>query len=89
MPYLFEKYGVDSLQFVESDRYYASIPVMYEEIYLEVKAELEKKHELIKAAKQRKDSLKLLESQARRLAKKNNLTTKDPAAAKTPTDSLP
>ena len=30
---VFSEYGVDSLQFVESDRYYASLPNEYESIY--------------------------------------------------------
>lgn len=33
MPFVYEKYGIDSLQLAESDLYYASRPVEYEEIY--------------------------------------------------------
>ena len=40
--FLFEQYGVDSLQFVQSDIYYASQPLVYEAIYKEVAARLEK-----------------------------------------------
>lgn len=33
MPFIYEKYGIDSLQLAESDLYYASRPNEYEEIY--------------------------------------------------------
>ena len=33
MEYIYAKYGVDSIQFVESDIYYASIPSDYEAMY--------------------------------------------------------
>lgn len=39
--FVLEKYGVDSLQFVQSDRYYASQPLLYEGIYKEVASKLE------------------------------------------------
>ncbi|MGS0525333.1 DUF4296 domain-containing protein [Zobellia nedashkovskayae] len=42
MDYIFNKYSIDSLQLVESDRYYASLPVEYEKIYKEVEANLER-----------------------------------------------
>ena len=32
MGYIYDKYGIDSLQFVKSDTYYASIPTVYEDI---------------------------------------------------------
>ena len=39
--FVFKKYGVDSLQFVHSDLYYASQPLLYESIYKEVASKLE------------------------------------------------
>ena len=42
MPFVFKKYGVDSIQFVKSDIYYASIPSEYEAIYSVVEARLDK-----------------------------------------------
>ena len=59
MPYLYEKYGVDSVQFVKSDQYYASIPQVYQKMYEEIKNKLEDQVKLIDAArKQRNDSIK-------------------------------
>jgi len=59
MPYLFEKYGIDSLQFVTSDQYYASIPLTYEAIYKDIQTRLEKEVEQIETArKQRSDSIR-------------------------------
>ena len=43
MPYLYKKYGIDSLQFVESDEYYASVPIIYQSMYSGVKERLEQK----------------------------------------------
>ena len=40
MPFIYKKYGVDSLQFVNSDIYYASIPQEYEAMYKIVEARL-------------------------------------------------
>jgi len=57
MTYIFEKYGIDSLQFVESDRYYASIPPEYEKIYKKVEAKLEMQTKAIEEAKKVNDSL--------------------------------
>ena len=56
--FLFEQYGVDSLQFVKSDIYYASQPLVYESIYKEVAARLEREKEIVEEArKKRNDSL--------------------------------
>lgn len=40
MPFIYEKYGIDSLQFTQSDLYYASRPVLYQKIYETVEARL-------------------------------------------------
>lgn len=44
MQFIYDKYGIDSVQFVTSDLYYASLPLEYEKIYkaLEARLELEK-----------------------------------------------
>lgn len=64
--YIFTKYGIDSVQFVESDRYYASIPEEHEEIYLAVEAKLETEKNRIGARKKKNDSIKAAESKATR-----------------------
>lgn len=33
MPYIYEKHGIDSLRFVTSDQYYASVPSIYQRMY--------------------------------------------------------
>ncbi|RRQ50369.1 DUF4296 domain-containing protein [Maribacter algicola] len=64
--YVFEKYGIDSAQFVVSDRYYASLPVEYEAIYTEVEASLDATRIELEEEKKITDSLKLLESKRTR-----------------------
>lgn len=66
MPFLFEKYGVDSLQFAQSDLYYASIPAEYQKIYDQVEARLARKRDSInqiiqKGKKPASDTLKIEE----------------------------
>ncbi len=58
--YVFEKYEVDSAQFVDSDRYYASLPIVYESIYKEVEASLENQRVQLEAEKKEMDSLNML-----------------------------
>lgn len=64
--YILTKYGIDSIQFVESDRYYASIPEEQEEIYIAVEKKLEVEKERIAAAKKIRDSLKAIKKKATR-----------------------
>lgn len=80
MPYLFEKYGIDSVQFSESDLYYASVPLEYEGIYKTVQARLEDKitvldeerKEKTEKARQRsqqvRDSLKKISGESKKTA---------------------
>lgn len=42
--YIFQKYKIDSLQFVKSDSYYASDPVNYGEIYKKVIEKIDNIH---------------------------------------------
>jgi hypothetical protein len=60
-PYLLNKYDIDSMQLVESDRYYASIPDEYEEIYIRVEEKLDQQAKEMDAAKRVRDSLRMLE----------------------------
>jgi hypothetical protein len=57
--FVFSKYGVDSLQFVASDKYYASLPNEYEAMYLEIEKQLDYEKEQMSEAKRIKDSLDL------------------------------
>ena len=47
MDFLYEKYGIDSLQFVQSDLYYASVPEEYQKIYEAVEERLTAKRDSI------------------------------------------
>ena len=65
MAYVFKKHDIDSLQFVESDNYYASLPKgAYERIYKEVTSKLEKKSKSIEKAREVKDSLARMERES-------------------------
>jgi len=56
--FVFKKHGVDSLQFVHSDLYYASQPLLYEGIYKEVVSKLEDdKDRMEEARKKANDSI--------------------------------
>ena len=62
MEFIFDKYGIDSLQFVRSDLYYASIPAEYQKIYEAVEERLTKKRDsiseiIMQARTQASDSL--------------------------------
>ena len=77
MEFLYKKYQVDSLQFTQSDLYYASVPLEYQSIYEKVEDMLEKRktaidehirqrYDSIKDARQNKsDSLKALKKSVR------------------------
>jgi len=66
MQFLFSKYKIDSIQFVESNQYYASLPEEYENIYTAVDERLKSKSEHIEATKKTADSLKRAEQKAKR-----------------------
>ena len=57
--FIFSKYEVDSLQFVTSDKYYASLPNEYEAMYVEIEKQLDNEKEEMSEAKKIKDSLDL------------------------------
>jgi hypothetical protein len=81
MGYIYNKYGIDSVQFVKSDTYYASIPTAYEAIYTEVKDRLERDEKVFEDERQRKQD-SLMEARE----KLNPDLKKKPVKAK---DSLP
>lgn len=56
---VFTKYGIDSLQFVTSDRYYASMPGVYESMYIEIEVQLDTLKGKVTRAKHLSDSLEL------------------------------
>ena len=80
--FLFEKHEVDSLQFVRSDVYYASIPIEYEAIYEKVVSRLEDNKKAIEAQRKRKND------STRKLSENENLKKKK-AVKKTAQDTLP
>ena len=57
--YILKKYDVDSLQFVESNRYYVSKPSEYKAIYEIVEKRLDAKAKAMGEAKRIKDSISL------------------------------
>ena len=58
MEYIYNKYQIDSVQFVTSDLYYASLPLEYEDIYKKLENRIVKEKErFIKSGERKKDSL--------------------------------
>ncbi|NJB71141.1 hypothetical protein GGR42_001603 [Saonia flava] len=58
MEYLYVKHKIDSVQFVQSDLYYASTPAIYESIYRKVETRLEAtKKEMQDARMKKSDSV--------------------------------
>ena len=58
MEYIYNKYQIDSIQFVTSDLYYASIPLEYEDNYKNLENRITKEKErFIKSGERKKDSL--------------------------------
>ncbi len=59
MNFLYRKYDMDSVQFSQSDRYYASIPLEYQDIYEKVDALLEQKKNFLEEENTRRtDSIR-------------------------------
>jgi len=83
MSYLFEKHAIDSLQFVESDFYYASIPLEYEAMYMKIKARLEGKvKEIDDARKQKNESAREKSKKRKDSLKKVTEEVKNPVLLK-------
>lgn len=58
MQFIYDKYDIDSIQFVSSDLYYASKPLEYEDIYKKIEERIQKQKEGFEKRKEKKkDSL--------------------------------
>ena len=66
---IFKKYDIDSLQFVQSDKYYVSKPVLYQEIYQEIDTLLEIQNKEVTALKKISDSIVKAEKKAKNIEK--------------------
>lgn len=78
MGYIYSKYGIDSIQFIGSDTYYASMPTVYESIYTKVKEKLEKEENFFEEERQKKqDSLSEAKEKLNPNLKKKPVKTKD------------
>ena len=64
--FVFEKSEIDSAQFVDSNRYYASKPLLYEAMYKKVESDLEDQRLKLEAEKKVRDSLNLLNKAAKK-----------------------
>ena len=83
MPYIYEKYKIDSLRFVTSDRYFASEPVIYQRMYQTIVNRLEKRiKELDKAKEKKNDSIKARNEKIRDSLSKQNMSTTKPVPIK-------
>ncbi len=77
MAYIYSKHGVDSLQFVKSDLYYASNPSEYETIYTAVKDKLEKDEQYMEEHQKKMDSIKAAKERERLGLDKKKKAVKD------------
>lgn len=59
--FIFAKFEIDSAQFVDSDRYYASKPLRYENMYKKVESDLEEQRLQLEEEKKVRDSLSVAE----------------------------
>lgn len=76
--FIFKKFEIDSAQFVDSDRYYASKPLRYENMYKKVESDLEDQRLKLEAEKKIRDSLSLVEKSKKNIdiKAKDSLSTK-------------
>jgi hypothetical protein len=78
MSFIYNKYGIDSIQFVKSDIYYASIPMEYEGMYKMIEARLEDEKSVFDSAKKKKsDSLRKVANEQRENLLKQGKKTKE------------
>ena len=76
--FIFKKFEIDSAQFVDSDRYYASKPLRYENMYKKVESDLEGQRLQLETEKRIRDSLSVVEK-----SKKNiDIKVKDSVSSK-------
>ncbi len=76
--FIFKKFEIDSAQFVDSDRYYASKPLRYENMYKKVESNLEDQRLKLEAEKRVRDSLRVAEKTKENIdiKKKDSVSTK-------------
>ncbi|WP_396633145.1 DUF4296 domain-containing protein [Maribacter sp. R86514] len=76
--FIFKKFEIDSAQFVDSDRYYASKPLRYENMYKKVESDLEEQRLKLEAEKRVRDSLRVAEKTKENIdiKKKDSVSTK-------------
>lgn len=55
MPMIYKKYGIDSTQFVQSDLYYASVPLVYQSIYENVESRIEQRRAKLEVERKREN----------------------------------
>ncbi len=83
MPFIYKRYGIDSLQFVKSDIYYASHPSEYKEIYTILEARLEEEKSVYDKQKTRvSDSI-------RKVAEEQRNKLRDQSSKKNEQDTIP
>lgn len=78
--YIFEKYAIDSVTFVQNDRYYASRPVEYLRIHEAVEALLLKEKEEADVRKKVNDSLNMISRQKQKANDSTKIVSKIRAA---------
>ena len=83
MPYLYKKHGIDSLQFIRSDEYYASVPAIYQTMYSTIQSRLENRIEEIDELRQQKSD------STRSRTQKNRDSLRKKVSAARSTDSVP
>ena len=83
MPFIFKKYDIDSLQFVKSDLYYASVPEEYEAMYKIVEARIEREKSVFDKTKTKaSDSI-------RKVAEEQRTRLREQAIKRSQQDSVP
>ena len=80
--YIFEKYEIDSITYVDSDRYYASRPLEYVSIYETVEALLVTGKEDAEKRKKLNDSLNLVKRKKEQAKDSLNIIRKAPKSPK-------
>lgn len=83
MEFLYEKHGIDSTQFSQSDLYYASVPLEYQSIYEKVEALLDERKKILEDfTKKRNDSIREVNQNSR-----DSIGEKDSVVQKITSDS--
>lgn len=72
MEYVYNKYGIDSVQFTLSDKYYASRPAEYEEIYTRLEEEMGRQRDSINEVLKNENEQSRAKLQSEQSAKKKD-----------------